>query len=190
MSTLVEAAFRSYIEAFNRADVPALVALYAERTEFRNPFSPAPLTSRAAVHAFVAPMFAAYSDMRAEPEGVLVAGDGLAARVTIEARHTGELREPAGAGRPAGVVVRPAGKTVRLRTAEFLRVDTEGLIAEHERIFDSAAVLLQLGIGGSGESAGSGGPGRWGASGERGEALGHGGAGEAGGPGERSRPSG
>jgi hypothetical protein len=31
-----------------------------------------------------------------------------------------------------------------MRTAEFLRVDTDGLIVEHERIFDSAAVLSQL----------------------------------------------
>src|SRR6516165_3254850 len=129
MSTRAEETFRSYLEAFNRGDVPALVSLYAESTEFRNPFSPTPLTSRAAVHAFVAPMFEAYSDMRAEPDGVLVAGDSLATRVTIRARHTGELTQPTGA-------IQPTGKTIQLRTAEFFRVDSEGLIAEHERIFD------------------------------------------------------
>lgn len=147
MSSAPEETFRSYVEAFNRADVPALVALYAEPTEFRNPFSPAPLTTRAAVHAFVAPMFEAYSDMRAQPDDVLVAGDCLATRVTIQARHTGELKQPTGA-------IQPTGKIVRLRTAEFLRVDSDGLIAEHERIFDSAAVLVQLGLGGAGGAGG------------------------------------
>jgi hypothetical protein len=173
---IAEETFRSYLEAFNRADVPALVALYAEQTDFRNPFSPAPLTSRAAVQAFVAPMFEAYSAMQAEPDGVLVAGDCLAARLTIQARHTGELAQPAavrpaGAQQPAGArqparprqpagliqparAIQPTGRTVRLRTAEFLRVNSEGLIAEHERIFDSAAVLVQLGVGGAGGWAG------------------------------------
>jgi steroid delta-isomerase-like uncharacterized protein len=132
--------FRAYVDAFNRADVSTLVGLYAERTEFLNPFSPEPLTTRAAVGAFVAPMFGAYSDMRAEPDGVIADHPLVAARLTIRARHTGDMKGPAG-------VVTATGKPVRLRTAEFLRVDAQGLIVQHERIFDSAAILRQLHLG-------------------------------------------
>jgi hypothetical protein len=64
-------AFRAYLDAFNRADVPALATLYGPETHVLNPFSAVPLTTRAAVQEFVAPMFAAYSDMRAEPDGVV-----------------------------------------------------------------------------------------------------------------------
>jgi predicted ester cyclase len=133
--------FECYVDAFNRADVLAVVGLYAERTEVLNPFSPDPLTTPAAVEAFVAPMFAAYTDMRAEPDAVVAEGPLLAARLTIRARHTGELPGPSGP-------VAATGRIVTLRTAEFLRVDTAGLIVEHERIFDTAAVLRQLHPGG------------------------------------------
>ena len=133
--------FRAYVDTFNRADVPALVMLYAEHTEVLNPFSPAPLTTRAAVQEFVAPMFAAYSDMRAEPDGVVAEGSMVAARLTIRARHTGELSGPAGP-------VAATGQVVTLRTAEFIAVDRDGLIVEHERVFDTTAVFKQLGVRG------------------------------------------
>jgi steroid delta-isomerase-like uncharacterized protein len=131
------ATFGAYLDAFNRADVAALAALYAEPTEFLNPFSPHPLTSPAAVAGFVEPMFRAYTAMHAEPDGVVVDEPWLAARLTITATHTGELRGPGG-------VVPATGKAVELRTAEFLLVTASGLIARHERIFDTAAVLRQL----------------------------------------------
>ncbi len=133
--------FRTYVDAFNRADVHALVMLYAEPTKVLNPFSPAPLTTRAAVQKFVAPMFAVYSDMRAEPDGVVAHGSLVAARLTIQARHTGELSGPAGP-------VAATGRVVTLRTADFIGVDGDGLIVEHERIFDTAAVFKQLGVSG------------------------------------------
>jgi steroid delta-isomerase-like uncharacterized protein len=133
--------FRAYVEAFNRADVLALVMLYSEQTQVLNPFSPEPLTTRAAVQAFVGPMFSAYSDMHAEPVGVVADGRMVSSRLTIRARHTGELNGPAGP-------VAPTGQVVTLRTAEFMRVDGDGLIVEHERIFDTAAVFRQLGLTG------------------------------------------
>ena len=133
-----EETFGSYLEAFNRGDVIALTALYARDTCFRNPFSAAPITTPEAVRAFVAPMFAAFSDMAATVDDLLVGDAQVAARLIIRARHTGDLPRPTGA-------VRGTGRVVQMRTAEFVRVGDDGLIVEHERIFDSAAVLAQLG---------------------------------------------
>lgn len=130
--------FAAYLDAFNRADLDGIVHLYAEDTEFLNPFSPEPLASRQAVAGFVGPMFSAYTDMRAEPDGIIADGPWVASRLDITARHTGSLTGPEG-------VVAATGRDVKLRTAEFLRVDAGGLIVRHERIFDTAAVLRQLG---------------------------------------------
>ncbi len=141
MSVAVSAArtFRSYIDAFNRGDAAAVAALYAPEATFRNPFSPAPMTTREAVRAFVAPMFAAYSDMAATVEDVVAEGERVAARLVIRGLHTGILQRPAGP-------VAGTGRRVQMRTAEFLRVDGDGLIVDHERIFDSAPLLAQLGL--------------------------------------------
>jgi steroid delta-isomerase-like uncharacterized protein len=132
-----EDTFRSYLDAFNRADVDAITLLYAASTSVRNPFSPTPLMTRDEVRAFVSPMFAAYRDVTAVVEDVLTDGRRLAARLRIRARHVGALAAPTG-------TVEGTGRLVDMRTAEFLRVDDDGLIVEHERIFDSAAVLAQL----------------------------------------------
>jgi steroid delta-isomerase-like uncharacterized protein len=132
-----EPTFRAYLEAFNRGDVGAIAMLYAEPTSVRNPFSPAPLTTRDDVRAFVGSMFAAYRDLVASVEDVLTDGDRLAARLRIRARHVGALATPDG-------TMEGTGRVVELRTAEFLHVDGRGRIVEHERIFDRAAVMSQL----------------------------------------------
>jgi steroid delta-isomerase-like uncharacterized protein len=132
-----EGTFHAYLEAFNRADVDAIAELYAATTSVRNPFSPAPLTTPDEVRAFVGPMFAAYRDLEAAAQDVLTDGHRLAARLRIRGRHIGSLATPTG-------TVAGTGREVEMRTAEFLRVGDDGRIVEHERIFDSAAVLAQL----------------------------------------------
>jgi steroid delta-isomerase-like uncharacterized protein len=130
---------QAYLDAFNRGDVDALAALYAPSTVYLNPFSSQPVTSPQAVRDFEAPMFAAFGEVRAELEETIAVGDRAAARVVIRAKHTGTLQSPGGA-------VPATGKAIELHSAEFLRVDTEGRIAEHHRLFDAAAFMTQLGL--------------------------------------------
>lgn len=132
-----EVAFRAYIEAFNRGDVDAIVARYAPTTSFVNPFNPRPMTTRDEIRSFVAPMFAAYRELTATIDDVVADGGRLAARLRIQAVHTGPLPTPTG-------TVAPTGRRVDLRTAEFVRLGDDNLIVEHERIFDRAALLAQL----------------------------------------------
>jgi steroid delta-isomerase-like uncharacterized protein len=135
----VEATFSAYLAAFNRGDVDRLASLYAERTEFTNPFSTGPLTTRDEVRAFVEPMFRAYTGLHAEAEAPVCDGRRLATRLTITGTHSGELSGPRG-------MIAATGRQVTLRTAEFMEVDGRGLIVRHERVFDSAAVFDQLGF--------------------------------------------
>jgi steroid delta-isomerase-like uncharacterized protein len=134
-------ALRAYLEAFNRADVDGIASLYAPTTTYTNPFNgEAPLTTPDAVRTFESPMFAAFSETSAELDEALTDGDRAAARVTVRARHTGELQTPAGA-------VAPTDKSIVLHIAEFMRTDAEGRIVEHHRIFDSGSFMAQLGLG-------------------------------------------
>ena len=130
---------KAYLTAFNSSDAAGLAALYAPATSYRNPMSPQPLTSPQDVLAFESPMFAAFSDTSATIEDVITDGERAAARVTVRARHTGELQSPAGP-------VSATGKTIELHCAEFVRVDGDGRIVEHHRYFDGASFLAQLGL--------------------------------------------
>jgi steroid delta-isomerase-like uncharacterized protein len=129
---------KSYLDAFNRSDPAALAALYAPATAYYNPFSPEPLTSPEQVLAFESPMFAAFADTTATPDEVVAEGSRIAARVTVRARHSGALETPGGR-------LEATGKTIVLRTAEFMRVD-DGRILEHHRYFDAASFLSQLDV--------------------------------------------
>lgn len=119
-------AFQAYLAAFNGGDVAALAALYAPGAVFVNPLSPRPITTRAAIQDFVGPMFAVYADMTAIADDVIAVADRVAARLTIDARHIA------------------TGRVVELRTGEFLRTGADGLITEHVRIFDSAAIPQEV----------------------------------------------
>jgi steroid delta-isomerase-like uncharacterized protein len=135
-----EDVLRRYLEGFSRSDVDALASLYAPTMTYSNPFSPEPLTSPEAVRTFESPLFAAFGDIGAEIDELVVDGDRVAARVTIRGRHTGTLESPAGP-------VAATGKTIVLHSAEFLRTDGEGRIVDHHRIFDTGAFMAQLGLG-------------------------------------------
>lgn len=126
-----------YLAAFNVGEVRALADLYAPQTQFVNPFSPVSLRSREEVHEFVGRMFAAYSDLTAELTDVILAGRREVARLAISAKRVRSLAHE-------GDVIEPSGRTLTMHTAEFFRTDGAGLIIEHVRLFDTAALLAQL----------------------------------------------
>ena len=135
----VKDTLQAYLDAFNKGDIEAIASLYAPSTEYWNPFSPQAITSPDAVREFETPMFSAFSSVRAELEESIVEGDRVAARVVVHGEHTGDLQTPGGP-------VPATGKAIELHSAEFVRVDGDGRIVEHHRIFDAAAFMAQLGL--------------------------------------------
>jgi steroid delta-isomerase-like uncharacterized protein len=129
----------SYLEAFNHRDIDAIAALYAESTSYWNPFKSEPVTSPREVREFETPMFAAFSNVVAELEEAILDGDRGAARIVVRAVHTGDLQTPGGA-------VPATGKEIELHTAEFVRLDGNGRIVEHHRLFDATTFMAQLGL--------------------------------------------
>ena len=133
-----ESTIRSYVDAFNRADVDALASHYAAKTTYVQPFAPQPLTSPDEVRGFESAMFAGFSDVRVDIEWLVAGGDAVAAGARISAKHTADMPLPDGS------VLAATGRTITLQTAEHMRVDEGGKIVEHQRYNDTAAFLRQL----------------------------------------------
>ena len=85
---------------------------------------------------FVSVFFAAFPDLQSTIHEQIAEGDSVVTRVTWSGTHTGEFM-----GLPA------TGNQVDL---EVIRIDrvTDGKIAESRAVFDSGAMMRQLGIAG------------------------------------------
>ena len=135
-----ERVLRAYSETFEKADVDGLAAMYAARNDYRQPYSPEPMTSPDAVKAFESGMFAAFSDISLEVEWLVANGDEAAAGVRIRATHSNAMPAPDGGEIPA------TNRTIVLHTAEHIRVDRAGKIVEHRQYMDSGDFFRQLGL--------------------------------------------
>jgi len=77
---------------------------------------------------------AAFPDLRMEPQDVLVSGDKAVARVRATGTHQGEFL-----GMPA------TGRSVDVQLIDITRFGDDALAREHWGVFDSLAMLQQLG---------------------------------------------
>lgn len=77
---------------------------------------------------------AAFPDLRMEPEDILASGDKVVARVRATGTHQGEFM-----GMPA------TGKRFEAQLIDIIRFGDDGLAREHWGVFDTLAMLTQLG---------------------------------------------
>jgi steroid delta-isomerase-like uncharacterized protein len=77
---------------------------------------------------------AAFPDLRMEAQDVLVSGDKAVARVRATGTHQGEFL-----GMPA------TGKSVDVQLIDITRFGDDGLAREHWGVFDTLAMMQQLG---------------------------------------------
>jgi ketosteroid isomerase-like protein len=129
----------TYRDAFAKGDVDGLAALYAPRTDYRQPATTQLLTTPDAVRAFEAGMFAGFSGITIELDWVIANGNEAAAGARIRATHTGAMPTPDGGA------IAATNKTIELQTAEHIRVDDEGKIVEHQRYSDMLGFMAQHG---------------------------------------------
>ena len=128
-----------WIDAFNRKDLPALMALYADGAVNAQPHLAAPVVGRRAIEEDLAGFFAAFPDGRMEAPLVVVQGDVVAMEWRFEGTHQGPLVG-------AGGTVPPTGRVVRFMGAEFTRHDGDGLILDERGYFDLMSFMAQLGV--------------------------------------------
>ena len=127
-----------WIEAFNRKDLPGLMALYAEECTNVQPHTPAPVTGKRAVEQELGGFLRAFPDGHMEAPTVVVQGDTVAMEWTFTGTHGGPLVGPGG-------TMPPTGRTVRITGAEFTRHDAAGLIVDERGYFDLVSFMTQLG---------------------------------------------
>ena len=123
------------IDAWNRHDADAVIALYAEGATYHNPRLDHPLKGKA-IADFIRSVLKAYPDLRFEVISRGDTGGGLiASQLVLHATHTGPFMD----GTP------PTGRTVNYPVASFAQVEGEKIRSEHIYL-DRLGVAQQLGL--------------------------------------------
>lgn len=126
-------------EAFNAHDAGAFAALYASDAVLFDPAYPEPLRGRAAIEQDIRDFFEALPDAGIQVTRVLQEGAVLAVEYTISGTNTGPLKLPT-------ETIPATGRRVEFHSADFTRIDGEGLIVEERRYYDLAGQFAQLGL--------------------------------------------
>jgi len=135
------ATMRRLYELVNAGDVDGFGELLAD--DFvEHEESPGLAPTKEGVKAFFRMYIAAFPDLRMDAEDVLASGDKVVARVRATGTHQGEFM-----GIPA------TGKGVGVQLIDILRFGDDGLAHEHWGVFDTLAMMQQLGVAPEGPPA-------------------------------------
>ena len=122
-------------QAWERRDLPALVACYAEDCEVVSPIFRT-LTGRSQVEKSYADLAKAFETQQIKVEDIVIGDDDPPRAVIVwhmQSRHVGEVF-----GMP------PSGKKIDV-TVAFILTLRDGLIIRETRIYDFTSMLMQLG---------------------------------------------
>jgi steroid delta-isomerase-like uncharacterized protein len=119
---------------FDRGDLEALRALYADNVEMITPDEhvqgiDGAISLLRAIHT-------AFPDLRHELVSAIEDGDAIACEWRVTATHAGPLSGPEGE-------IPPTGKRIDLMLAEIVRI-SDGRIARSASYWDNAAMAMQL----------------------------------------------
>lgn len=126
-----------YLEAFNRHDVDAAAAFYADDCVVEDPYYPEPLRGRAAVRKDMVTFIRAFPDIRLDSIQRFEKGDLASEEVRMTGNNTGPLDSPMGE-------IPPTGKRFDAKGVVVVRLNDQGLIAEERRYYDTNTLLRQL----------------------------------------------
>jgi len=130
---------RKSIDAFNRHDRAAYVALIAPDAVAYDPVYPEPLRGKNAIMRDLDASFAAIPDVHYEVLKLLTKDRDGVIEFRISGTHTGSIEGPSGS-------IPATNNKVSWTGAEFVRIDSKGLIVEERRYFDSQSLLRQFGL--------------------------------------------
>ncbi len=136
--TLEEVARKS-IDAFNRHDRAAYAALIAPDAVVHDPVYPEPLRGKNAIMRDLDASFAAIPDVHYEILKLLTKDRDGVIEFRISGTHTGSIEGSSGS-------IPATNNKVSWTGAEFVRIDSKGLIVEERRYFDSQSLLRQFGL--------------------------------------------
>ena len=123
------------IDAWNRHDADAVIALYAEGATYHTPRFDHPLKGKALAD-FIKSVLTAFPDLRFEVISRGDTGGGLVAiQLVLHGTHTGSFMD----GTP------PTGRTVAYPLASFAKIEGDKIRSEHIYL-DRQTVAEQLGL--------------------------------------------
>ena len=137
MSNLEDTGKR-WLELFDKKDLRGLMALYSEQCVNAQPHLPQPIKGKKATEEDLGGFFKAFPDGHLVDSKTLISGDKVALEWTFTGSQSGPLAGPTG-------TIPPSGKRVSLKGAEFIRVDSQGLIVDERGYFDLVSFLTQIG---------------------------------------------
>ena len=128
-----------YASAANRHDAQAVAAFYANDCVIYGPLFPEPLRGRDAAQKDIADFIRAFPDLRFEFRNALEKGDVGVAELHMSGTNTGPLSTPIGE-------VPATKKRIDIWGAGYARINSQGLIAEERRYYDTAGFMKRLGL--------------------------------------------
>ena len=131
---------KKYADALNAHDLDALLELLAPDAEVQDPGVAEPIKGKEAIRQNLGSWLKAFPDMKFEVvEPVLSEGNDVLFQGRISGTHTGDLTTPQG-------TVAPTNKKFQFAGAGFWRLNSQGLVSEERRYYDTAALRDQLGL--------------------------------------------
>jgi len=137
--TNLEQLGKRWTELFGKKDLRSLMTLYADNCVNAQPHLPQPIKGKKATEEDLNSFFAAFPDGKFVATQMLTSGDTLAMEWTYTGTQTGALAGPGG-------TIPPTGKHVAIKGAEFIKVDSQGLIVDERGYLDLVSFLTQLGV--------------------------------------------
>ncbi len=129
----VLALFARRQDARTRLDWSALTDNYAEDAVVESPLAGGTAVGREAIDKIHATFFGAFTDMKFQPEDLLIDGDRVAEFLSASGTDNGGLLGMA-----------PTGRRASFRMAILYRL-RDGLISHERRVYDFTGVLVQVG---------------------------------------------
>ena len=130
---------KQWYDAFNKKDLKALMALYADDCVNMQPHVPHPIRGKKATEEDINGFLTAFPDAQLQPTSMVVSGDTVAAEWKFTGTQTGPLAGPMG-------MMPPSNKKVSMTGAEFTQHNAQGLIVSERGYFDVASFMMQLGV--------------------------------------------
>ncbi len=134
-----EEAIRQWAEGWNSHDPATFARAYAETTVTYDPAQAQPLHGKDAVAQDAQEFFRAFPDLKVQAVRVLDKGDRAAVEASFTGTHKGPLTGPAGQ-------IPPTNRRIEMRGMAFFRLNSQGLVTEERRYYDTGAMLSQLGL--------------------------------------------
>jgi steroid delta-isomerase-like uncharacterized protein len=130
---------RKSIDAFNRHDKAAYAALIAADAVVYDPVYPEPMRGKKAIMEDLDASFAAIPDVHYEIQKLLAKDGDAVIEFRISGTHTGSIEGPSGS-------IPATNRKVTWTGAEFLKIDSKGLVVEERRYFDAESLRKQFGL--------------------------------------------